>query len=296
MDGPAWFTDALSVPFDEGTVTVDGSPIHYLRWGRPASPPLVLVHGGAAHAHWWSYLAPMFASEWYVIAPDMSGHGDSGHRRGYSAECWADEIMAVVADAGSAGPPVVVGHSLGGLMTVVAAERYGDELAGAVIADSGVRRPDPESQASRAGRHFQNRRVYPDREAALARFKLVPPQPCENDFILRHIAVHSIRPVEGGWSWKFDPGLFGRHLEKPMSEYLSGVRCRVALVRGELSLVNPPETAQYMYDLLHRRAPVVSIPQARHHLMLDQPLAFVTAVRTLLADWDHSVPRHHGSG
>jgi hypothetical protein len=45
-----------------------------------------------------------------------------------------------------------------------------------------------------------------------------------------------------------------------------------------------------MSDLLGRNAPFVEIPQAHHHLLLDQPLAFIAAVRALLADWEHSVP------
>jgi pimeloyl-ACP methyl ester carboxylesterase len=45
-----------------------------------------------------------------------------------------------------------------------------------------------------------------------------------------------------------------------------------------------------MYDDLGRNAPVIEIPQAGHHAMLDQPLLLLTAVRTLLADWDHSDP------
>jgi hypothetical protein len=44
-----------------------------------------------------------------------------------------------------------------------------------------------------------------------------------------------------------------------------------------------------MFNLLGRAAPVVEIPQAKHHVMLDQPIAFVSALRALLADWDHSV-------
>jgi len=42
---------------------------------------------------------------------------------------------------------------------------------------------------------------------------------------------------------------------------------------------------------MNRNAPVASIPEAHHHLIVDQPLAFVAALRTLLADWEHSVPR-----
>lgn len=45
-----------------------------------------------------------------------------------------------------------------------------------------------------------------------------------------------------------------------------------------------------MYDALGRVAPVIEIPEAGHHAMLDQPLLLLTALRTLLADWDHSEP------
>jgi pimeloyl-ACP methyl ester carboxylesterase len=76
-----------------------------------------------------------------------------------------------------------------------------------------------------------------------------------------------------------------------LREQLASVRCRVALMRGEHSVVVPPDTADYMYELMGRSAPVVSIPEAHHHLILDQPLAFVAALRTLLADWEHSIPR-----
>ena len=46
-----------------------------------------------------------------------------------------------------------------------------------------------------------------------------------------------------------------------------------------------------MYEMLGRNAPVVEIPEAGHHPMLDEPLVLTTAVRALLADWDHSEPR-----
>jgi pimeloyl-ACP methyl ester carboxylesterase len=62
-------------------------------------------------------------------------------------------------------------------------------------------------------------------------------------------------------------------------------------MRGEFSAIVPPETSQYMVELLNRNAPLVEIPQAHHHLILDQPLAFIAALRALLADWEHSVPR-----
>ena len=65
----------------------------------------------------------------------------------------------------------------------------------------------------------------------------------------------------------------------------------IGFVEGQLSNLVPPETGEYMYELLERNAPIVEIPQAYHHLILDQPLAFVAATRALLADWEHSTPR-----
>ena len=76
-----------------------------------------------------------------------------------------------------------------------------------------------------------------------------------------------------------------------MSDYLADTRCRVAVFRAEFSNLVPPETGAYMYELLDRNAPIVEIPQAHHHLILDQPLAFIAALRAILADWEHSVLR-----
>ncbi|HVE84657.1 MAG TPA: alpha/beta fold hydrolase, partial [Myxococcales bacterium] len=141
---PSWFTDALRAPRESREVEVEGCRVHYLRWGDPARPGLLLVHGGGAHAEWWSFLAPLLTRGYHVAALDMSGHGDSGHRPEYPHQLWCREILAVARDAGMAAPPVLVGHSLGGLVSIVTAAQYGDQLAGAVIVDAPVRRPAPE--------------------------------------------------------------------------------------------------------------------------------------------------------
>src|SRR5215475_4174338 len=127
-------------------VDVSGTKVHYLRWGAGQTLGLVLVHGGAAHAEWWSFLAPLLMRPYDVVALDLSGHGDSDRRDEYPRRIWADEVRAVIADAGFPTPPVLVGHSMGGLVSIVTASVYGDELAGAVIVDAPVRRPDPESE------------------------------------------------------------------------------------------------------------------------------------------------------
>jgi pimeloyl-ACP methyl ester carboxylesterase len=288
---PDWFRKALATPYREGTVTVEGTDIHYLEWGEQGRPGLTFVHGGAAHAHWWSYLAPFFAERWHAVAFDLSGHGDSGRRDDYTHELWAHEVLSVSEEAGFPGPPVVVGHSLGGVVTIETAASHGDLVAGAVVVDSPVRGPDPESKEGASGRSpFRKPGVYPDKETAMSRFRLIPPQPTENQYILDHIADHSVVEIEAGWTWKFDPHVFDQTLTS-LHEELASVTGRIALLRGEHSVVVPEDVAEYMYGLMDRNAPVASIPEAHHHLIVDQPLAFVAALRTLLADWEHSVPR-----
>jgi len=287
-DGPSWFAEAIGHEPTEHVAEVEGIDIRYLSWGNRGKPGLVFVHGGAAHAQWWSFIAPLFSKDWHAVAIHLSGHGDSGRRAHYSHKLWAREVMAVVEDAGFPGPPVIVGHSLGGMVTIQTAATYGDELAGAVIVDAPVRRPAPEEEEGRSGRAFRSPGVYDTQEQALSHFRLVPSQPVSHAFIIDWIARNSVHKTPAGWTWKFDPALFKEAIV-PLRDQLSSVRCRVALFTGELSVVVPPDTAEYMYELMGRVAPVIPIPEAHHHLTLDQPLAFVAALRTLLADWDHSV-------
>jgi len=291
LDAPAWFTSAVAAPRDVRIVNVQGCPISYLRWGDPRRPGVVLVHGGAAHAHWWSFLAPFFATHYHVVALDLSGHGDSGRRPSYDAETWAAEVLAVAEDAGMRDRPVLVGHSMGGFVSIVAASLHGQRLAGAVIVDSPIRRPDPESEEGARGRAFRDPKTYPDLDTALEHFHLVPPQPSEHHYIIDHVARHSLAKVAAGWTWKFDPAIFHRFSPRLFHDYLAAIYTRVAIFRGEFSDLVTPEVSEYMSELLGRNAPFVEIPQAHHHLLLDQPLAFVAALRAILADWEHSLPR-----
>jgi pimeloyl-ACP methyl ester carboxylesterase len=283
---PPWFSAALAIAAEERTTSVDGTSIAYRAWGDQADRTIVLVHGGAAHSHWWDHIAPLLASGWRVVAMDLSGHGDSARRDRYSLDTWAYEVHAVVTDAGTAASSVVIGHSMGGLVTLRLAALAGSQIAGAVAIDSPVRDMAPEDRAARQHRAFGPLRVYPTREAAIARFRPIPDQPVLS-YIAEHVAATSIRPAEGGWTWKFDPNVFARDHLTP--ELLTRLDCRVALFRAEHGLVTPQQ-GEVLYDRLGRVAPVIEIPVAGHHIMLDQPVALAAALRTLLADWDHSIP------
>lgn len=291
VDTPGWFTEALARDASTGQVAVRGVPIHWRSWGEAGAPGIVLIHGGAAHARWWDHLGPLLAAAGprHVVALDLSGHGDSGWRDRYGLQVWAEEALAVSENAGMGPSPVLVGHSLGGFVAMAAAASHGDRLAGAVLVESPVRRPDPESREGRGGRMFRRPKTYPDVDTAVAHFHLVPSQPSPPCYVLDHIARHSLRPVTDGWTWKFDPSVFASRDDPEahdFGELLARVRCRVAVVHGELSEIVGDDVTDYMAERLGHAAPFVEVPQAHHHLVLDQPLAFVAAVRALLAGWD----------
>jgi pimeloyl-ACP methyl ester carboxylesterase len=284
---PAWFSAALATAPEVRETECEGTSIAYRAWGDPADRNIVLVHGGAAHSRWWDHIAPLLARGWRVVAMDLSGHGDSGRRDRYSLDIWAREVLAVVTDAGTAASTVVIGHSMGGLVTLRLATLAGAQIAGAVAIDSPIRDMAPEDRAARQHRAFGPLRVYPTPEAITARFRPIPDQPTLA-WITEHVAATSIRPAEGGWTWKFDPRVFARDTLTP--ELLTRLDCRVALFRAEHGLVTPQQ-GEAIYDRLGRVAPLIEIPVAGHHIMLDEPVALAAALRTLLADWDHSIPQ-----
>jgi pimeloyl-ACP methyl ester carboxylesterase len=295
---PEWFTRALAVEQSDLEVEVDGCRIHALACGPEGARGLVFVHGGGAHAHWWTHVSATFGREFRVLALDLSGHGDSGHRPAYTLEQWTDEVMAVADHGRIRGPPVVIGHSMGGMVTIATAARHGDRVSAAVICDSPVTEPAPEIGAYRLREAFGRPRVYPTVDEAVAHFRTVPSQPKYLDYVMDHVARQSVRAVPGGFQWKFDRGVFaqfGASIRGVARPYLSQVRCRLALLRSEHGLVTA-DIGRFMYDEMGRVTPVIEIPEAGHHAMLDEPLILLTALRTLLADWDHSVPRRRPRG
>jgi pimeloyl-ACP methyl ester carboxylesterase len=285
-EGPDWFRTALASPVTAGSVTVAGTQVCYRAYGPEVARCIVLVHGGGAHARWWDHIAPLLADSHRVAAIDLSGHGDSGRREKYALDWWAEEVMAVAAAVGSTGPPIVIGHSMGGFVALRAAGLYGASLAGIVVIDSPVQDLTPEEQAAREERAFGPLRIYPTREAAVSRWRPIPPQDTL-PYIRDHVAATSVREVPGGWTWKFDPAVFYRMAAAPA--LLRHFDCRVALFHAEHGIV-PAQMTEAMYDKLGRRAPVIEIPAAGHHVLLDQPIALVTGIRTLLSDWEHSLP------
>lgn len=296
---PEWFWTAIEEEPAAGQVEVAGADIHYLRWGAEqdsepsagaigaepqALPGLLFVHGHGAHAHWWDFIAPQCTDSHAVAALDLSGMGDSDHRDAYSADLYADEIAAV-ADAAALPDCTLVAHSFGGIVAIRAMRRHSSRFKALLLLDSGPRRPE-EARPPEPER-LARAKLYPTAEAARARFRLQPPQDCANDYLVQHIARHSIEYIEeeGGFGWKFDGEQ--RRRMAPYDEMLEDFKSLAqpcALIYGAKSAYFDAERLAYMQAALPRLR-ATALPDAQHHLFLDQPLEFLKALREQLARW-----------
>ena len=287
---PAWFDAALARAPARRFVEVEGARIESLSWGERGKPGLLFMHGNGAHADWWSFIAPFFADSHRVAALSWSGMGGSDHRPRYSLDSFIAEAFGVAEAEGlfeADEKPVFVAHSFGGVPLMGCAGRHGERLRAAVMVDTPVRTPEQEAERRQrpASEPARPHRIYPTLEAALARFRFAPEQPCVTPYIADFIARTSLKEVEGGWIWKFDPFLWNDFRMSNTGPLLSEVRCPFALMWGERSILMPRETIDHMRSLAPADAPAIAVPDAAHHVMIDQPLAFVSALRALLAGW-----------
>ncbi len=296
---PAWFVAALSVPREEGFVAIDGVPIHYFRWGNPDAPPVLMTHGFLSHARCFAFVAPFLAKDYHVVAYDLSGMGDSHVRESCDMAGRGREMIGVAEALGlfrHVRKPVIVAHSFGSAVALRALSLAPGAFAGAIICDLMVLRPS-RLEAFWAGGHTSpgsgdpNRphRCYPDFASASERYVLSPPQPVGEPFLMDYMAYHSLRREGETWTWKFSPAVFKR--DNARGEWLEiGPRLvaapgRKAIIHGEQSLLFTEDSRDYLRELGGGDIPIVAIPEARHHLMLDQPLAFTAALRAVLAEW-----------
>jgi len=304
-DVPPWLEEALLVPREEGYVPSAGCDLHYFRWGNPENPGLLLMHGFLAHARCFAFIAPFLAKKYHVVAFDLSGMGDSGVRESYPDAVRAAEVEDVARATGLLDHPVkpiVIAHSYGGHVALAAMQEHHDLFGGLIICDLMVLRPErlkahfATEKPLRSDRTRPNR-VYPDYETAKGRFVLSPPQPTTVPALFDYMAYHSLKEVDGGWTWKFDTSVFQSDFgatERLFEQAASIVATpgRKAIVYGEDSVLFDDDSAAYVCECGGAAIPMIGIPGARHHLMLDEPIAFVSVLRTILAQWgaDSAVP------
>ena len=131
-----------------------GLRLHYVDWGNETAPPLILVHGGLDHCRNWDAIARELQPHFHIMAPDLRGHGDSEWAKGssYSLVDHVYDLSRLIRFT-ELRDPAIVGHSLGGMISLAYAGTYPDRVSRLAVLDgaflSGSRRTPIHEQMSR---------------------------------------------------------------------------------------------------------------------------------------------------
>jgi pimeloyl-ACP methyl ester carboxylesterase len=280
---PAWYEAARAMPVEHLSVAVQGATIEVLAWGDRGRPGLLLVHGARAHAHWWVGVAPLLAREYRVASVSLSGTGGSDWREHYNTDLEIEELFAAAHISGLFDAPVLpvfVAHSFGAKAATLAAEARGGEIAGAILIDTSVAPTELSVPA------INPPRVWPDLPTILGRFRLAPPEPSDHPYILDDVArAGVIETGDGRWRWRFDPYFWEKLVYDSSWRAIGAPLCPIAFIYGETSQIVTPERLAHQIRQAPAGTPFIGVPEAGHHVMLEQPIALVAAIRAIVSGW-----------
>ncbi|HJQ64399.1 MAG TPA: alpha/beta hydrolase [Burkholderiales bacterium] len=270
-------------PYTRGYVETRAGRLHYLDYGTTGRTPMLCLHGGAAHGHWFDFVASGFTPDYHVRALDLRGHGDSAwvNPPAYRYEDYAADLAEVIEKL-DLRDFVLVGHSMGGMVSLVYAATHPGRVAQLVVVDTTMRMSEERLAAMRDVGNRQGR----DRatlEEFVARFSLRPPGSAPPPEILHHVARNSARQTDnGGWRHKFDRNVYAQRPELDGIPYWGSIGVPALLVKGAQSERISPQ----ILVRVRARCPHVElaeVPHSDHHVTLDNPVGYVSAVRAFLS-------------
>jgi pimeloyl-ACP methyl ester carboxylesterase len=226
---------------------------------------------------------PSFPDRYHVLSLDQRGHGESDWAPvpAYATEDFAGDLLGVM-DAMGWARMTLIGHSMGGHNAMGFSAWHPERVERLVVVDSRPSIPADRLQNMHRRGHRGPMR-HETLESALNSFRLLPRETIADPELLAHLARQGIAEREGRFVYRFDPACNGQRQPTDGWALLGRITAPTLLVRGEHSPILPREMAA---DMLARlpRARLVEIPGAYHHLVLDAPGAFATALDTFLSE------------
>jgi len=271
--------------------------LQFWDWGSEGKPTMILVHGGLDHARNWDWVARALCDDFHVYAIDLRGHGNSQHAPG-ALYTVAEHVLdlAALADVINDYPIYIIGHSLGGVISLVYTGVFPEKVK-KVVSIEGLGPPpthrvyDPASKRMRRWveeiRQIEKRepRSYPNLEFAVNRMKEANPH--LKDDVARHLTLHGTNwNSDGSLTWKFDNFArpfppHGHHLED-MRDIYSQITCPALLFWGMESWAPDPEKDRRAAPIKNHR--LVKVPNAGHWVHHDQLEIFLEETKKFLAE------------
>ena len=275
-------------------VGADGLSLAADCWGSPSGAPVLLFHGGGQTRFAWGGTAEALAQEgWYALSFDLRGHGDSAWSPTgrYHFRAFADDVAALIASFSQS--PVLVGASLGGIASLIAATQSDPSAASAlVLVDIATRM---ERQGAQRIMDFMT--AQPDGFAsldeaadAIAAYNPNRPRPKDLSGLAKNLRLGD----DGRYRWHWDPAFMGRrdlmeaHAEvEDLDAEARRLSIPTLLVRGRMSDLLSEQGAQHFLELVpHARFADVS--GAGHMVAGDRNDAFTRAVVEFLREGTES--------
>jgi len=258
-------------------VEVEGLKLHYLDWGGdPDKRTFVLLHGGAAHAHWWDGVAPMLTRYGRVLALDFRGHGRSqwANSEHYGPPAYLRDVRGLIESLGTRA--VLVGHSMGGAVAQWVAVTHPELLDALVIVDAPHGGPPLFRRLMWRWRRRSHGGVRPELRSAgdiIRKFRLHPPETNLTRLEIERLAILGAEQLpSGAWAFRFDPEtrVWRKHGNRMTRPKLKKIATPTLLLRGDQSgLVSRPHVTRMHRKI--RRSVLKEIPRAFHHVPLDNP-------------------------
>ncbi len=259
-------------------------------YGDPQGMPVILLHGGGQTRHAWGGTAAALASAgYYALAVDLRGHGESSWDPlgDYRLEAYARDLHGIVLTLER--PPVLVGASLGGMVSLVYTSELYPGWARALVLVDITHKPEPEG----VERIVAFMTAHPDgfaslEEAAEAIAEYLPHRPPPRD--LSGLEKNLRRGEDGRWRWHWDPAFLMRHADeeqrRAFGDRLANAVRRLSLptllVRGRMSDVVSERSVKEFLELAPN-AEYADVAGAAHMVAGDENDAFADAVLGFLA-------------
>jgi magnesium chelatase accessory protein len=253
-----WDVDGRHVPHREWSqfVSAGGLKWHVQIAGPQDAPPLLLLHGTGATTHSFAGLAPLLATHFRLVIPDLPGHGFTSKLNAPDPDTVARALAALLA-ALNLSPALVLGHSVGAAIAFMltagghVAPQGIVSLGGALLPFEGVGKAYP----GLARALFVNP-FMPAFFSFTTRFQSMP------DLLKRWTGSHSTREQVAYYERLFrNPTHTGGALAlmahwdlDTIERSIAGIKCPVLLLHGERDKTVPPATSTTVAHRLAQRS------------------------------------------